>query len=39
MTKYGIKEMEFYCANYNCFEAKFTTNQGEEFLFTTSSAK
>ena len=29
MTKYCIKEMEFYCANYNCFEAKFTTNQGE----------
>lgn len=39
MTKYGIKEMEFCCDNNNCFEAKFTTNQGEEFLLTASSAK
>ena len=24
MTKYGIKEMEFYCANDNMYEARFT---------------
>ena len=39
MTKYGIKEMEFYCDNDNCFEARFATNQGDEFLFTASRAK
>lgn len=39
MRDYDIKEMSYYCANDDCFEAKFKTNQGEEFLFTASRAK
>lgn len=39
MRDYDIKDMSYYCANDECFEARFTTNQGEEFLFTASRAK
>ena len=39
MTKYGIKEMEFYCANDNMYQARFTDENGETFTFNASSAK
>ena len=40
MTKYGIKEMEFYCDNdNNMYEARFTDENGETFTFNASRAK
>ena len=39
MTKYGIKEMEFYCDNDNMYQARFTDENGETFTFNSSSAK
>ena len=39
MTKYGIKEMEFYCDNDNMYEALFTDENGETFTFNASRAK
>ena len=39
MTKYGIKEMEFYCDNDNMYEARFTDENGETFTFNSSRAK
>lgn len=39
MTKYGIKEMEFYCDNDNMYKARFTYKNFETFTFTSSSAK
>ena len=39
MTKYGIKEMEFYCDNDNMYEARFTDENGETFTFNASRAK
>ena len=39
MTKYGIKEMEFYCANDNMYQARFTDENGETFTFNASRAK
>ena len=39
MTKYGIKEMEFYCSNDNMYQARFTDENGETFTFNASRAK
>ena len=39
MTKYGIKEMEFYCDNDNMYKARFTDENGETFTFNASRAK
>ena len=39
MTKYGIKEMEFYCDNDNMYQAMFTDENGETFTFNASRAK
>lgn len=39
MTKYCIKEMEFYCYNDNMYQARFTDKNFETFTFTSSSAK
>ena len=39
MTKYGIKEMEFYCYNDNTYQARLTDKNFETFTFTSSSAK
>ena len=39
MTKYVIKEMEFYCDNDNMYQARFTDKNFETFTFTSSSAK
>lgn len=39
MTKYGIKEMEFYCDNDNMYQARFTDENGETFTFNASRAK
>ena len=39
MTKYVIKEMEFYCDNDNMYEARFTDENGETFTFNSSRAK
>ena len=39
MTKYGIKEMEFYCDNDNMYQARFTDENGETFTFNSSRAK
>ena len=39
MTKYGIKEMEFYCDNDNMYEARFTDENGETFTFNSSREK
>ena len=39
MTKYGIKEMEFYCDNDNMYQASFTDKNGETFTFNASRAK
>ena len=39
MTKYGIKEMEFYCDNDNMYQAMFTYENGETFTFNASRAK
>lgn len=39
MTKYGIKEMEFYCDNDNMYEAHLTDENGETFTFNSSRAK
>ena len=39
MTKYGIKEMEFYCANDNMYEARFIDEDGNKFTFNASRAK
>ena len=39
MTKYGIKEMEFYCDNDNMYEARFTDENCETFTFNSSRAK
>ena len=39
MTKYCIKEMEFYCDNDNMYEALFTDENGETFTFNASRAK
>ena len=39
MTKYGIKEMEFYCDNDNMYQAMFTDENGETFTFNSSRAK
>ena len=38
MTKYGIKEMEFYCDNDNMYQARFTDENGETFTFNASRA-
>lgn len=38
MTKYGIKEMEFYCDNDNTYQARFTYENGETFTFNASRA-
>ena len=29
MRDYDIKDMSYYYTNDNCFEARFTTNQGD----------
>ena len=39
MTKYCIKEMEFYCDNDNMYQARFTDENGETFTFNASRAK
>ena len=39
MTKYGIKEMEFYCDNDNMYQARFTDENGETFTFNASRVK
>ena len=39
MTKYCIKEMEFYCDNDNMYETLFTDENGETFTFNASRAK
>ena len=39
MTKYVIKEMEFYCDNDNMYQARFTDENGETFTFNSSRAK
>ena len=39
MTKYGIKEMEFYCANDDRYEARFMDENGAIFTFNASRAK
>ena len=39
MTKYSIKEMEFYCDNDNMYQARFTDENGETFTFNASRAK
>ena len=39
MTKYVIKEMEFYCDNDNMYQAMFTDENGETFTFNASRAK
>ena len=39
MTKYGIKEIEFYCDNDNMYQAMFTDENGETFTFNASRAK
>ena len=39
MTKYGIKEMEFYCANDECYEARFVAEDGTKFEYKMSRAK
>ena len=39
MTKYGIKEMEFYCDNDNMYQAMFTDENGETFTFNASRSK
>jgi hypothetical protein len=36
MRDYDIKSMEFYCANDECYEAKFVTNNDEMFEFKAS---
>ena len=38
MTKYGIKEMEFYCANDECYEARFVADDGTKFKYKMSHA-
>ena len=39
MTKYCIKEMEFYCDNDNMYQARFTDENDETFTFNASRAK
>ena len=36
---YGIKTMEFACADDNCYKAKFVTENDETFDFTCSRQK
>ena len=37
--EYGVKEMEFYCGDDACFEARFKDENGETFEFKASRQK
>lgn len=39
MSDYGVKEMEFYCANDECYEARFVAEDGTKFEYKMSRAK
>ena len=39
MSDYGVKEMEFYCANDECYEARFVAEDGSKFEYKMSRAK
>ena len=39
MSDYGVKEMEFYCANDECYEAYFVAEDGTKFEYKMSRAK
>lgn len=39
MSDYGVKGMEFYCANDECYEARFVVDYGTKFKYKMSRAK
>lgn len=39
MSDYGVKEMEFYCANDDCYEARFVAEDGSKFEYNMSRSK
>jgi hypothetical protein len=39
MSDYGVKEMEFYCANDDRYEARFVDENGAIFTYNASRAK
>ena len=39
MSDYGVKGMEFHCANDECYEARFVDEDGTKFEYKMSRAK